>query len=79
MPFPHALRIFQYWESFPPEHEMLAMLAKCFTTWEPKPLAGQPSTAAQHQAHGAMGPAEFMEHFKRTGGRVAGLSSTVAG
>lgn len=73
MPFPHAIQQLRYWESFPPENETLAMLAQCFTTWRPKPWDDDRPAPERLQAEGVMGPAEFAEHFKRTGGKVEGM------
>jgi hypothetical protein len=36
MEFRHAREILEYWDECPPEHEMLALLARVYTTWEPK-------------------------------------------
>lgn len=31
-----AQELFEYWAESPPENEILAMLARVYTTWEPK-------------------------------------------
>lgn len=36
MTLPQALELFGYWQDFPPEHEMLAMFARVYTTWKPQ-------------------------------------------
>lgn len=41
-------RQFRYWRSSPPEHEMMAMFARVFTTWEP--AESRPMTEAEHRA-----------------------------
>lgn len=35
MTLPEALEIFEYWNNWPPEHELLAMLTGAYTSWEP--------------------------------------------
>lgn len=36
MTLPQAMSLFEYWEECPPENEMLALLARVYTTWKPK-------------------------------------------
>lgn len=36
MTLPEALELFQYWQDFPPEHEIMAMFARVYTTWKPQ-------------------------------------------
>lgn len=48
MPLPDALKLMGYWRSHPPVHELLAMLARAYTTWEPADAA--PMTEEQHRA-----------------------------
>lgn len=52
MTFPEALELFDYWQTSPPEHEILGMLAKVYTTWEPKP-AHSVTAEEQQAAHRA--------------------------
>ena len=35
MTFPEVYQLFDYWRGAPPEHELAAMLARAFTTWDP--------------------------------------------
>lgn len=81
MTLPEVYRQFEYWQHNPPEHEMLAMLARVFTTW--KPEAASDGTAESEAAHraslearwnaGVMNAAQMLERFKQTGGRVEGV------
>ena len=48
MTLSQARRIFAYWDISPPEHEMLALLARAYTTWEP--ANAREMTPEQHQA-----------------------------
>lgn len=41
MPMRHAFEIIDYWRQWPPEHEMMAMFARVYTTWTP---SGKPMT-----------------------------------
>jgi hypothetical protein len=50
MPFRHALEVIAYWNDFPPEHEMLAMFAQCYTTWKP---GGKPMTEEESRVEHA--------------------------
>lgn len=68
MTLPQAFELFHYWEAFPPEHEMMAMFARVYTTWKPKTkqlteqeqrLAHQASLEARWKA-GAMNAAQIM-------------------
>jgi hypothetical protein len=69
MTLPEAMRLFVYWRTNPPVHELLAVLAQVYTTWEP------PRSVEDKQREGAMTPADFFAHFQRTGGKVEGLSA----
>jgi hypothetical protein len=35
MTVPDAFELLDYWRESPPEHEMLAMFARVYTTWQP--------------------------------------------
>jgi hypothetical protein len=39
LPFPRALELFEFWQSFPPANETNQILAQATTTWKPKPIA----------------------------------------
>lgn len=47
MTLPEVYRLFRYWCTSPPEHELLALLAASFTDWRPKP---QENSQAEHRA-----------------------------
>jgi hypothetical protein len=47
MTLPQAMRLFEYWQTSPPEHEMIAMLARVYTTWRG---AEQKPSEADHRA-----------------------------
>jgi hypothetical protein len=70
MTLPEALDLFDYWDECPPENEMLAMLARVYTTWQPK--SAKTKTAEQIQDEhrkslearwkgGAMNPKQMFE------------------
>lgn len=63
MTLPQAIELFEYWREYPPLHEMVKSYLKI-----KKPL-----TMEEEIAQGAMGPAEFAEYAKRTGGRIEGV------
>jgi hypothetical protein len=48
MTLPQAYELFNYWGSYPPEHESLALLLSIYTTWEP--ANARPMTEAEVQA-----------------------------
>jgi hypothetical protein len=78
MTFPEVYRLFEYWCANPPENEMLAMLARVYTTWKPPEpeLARddhQKSLEARWNA-GAMNAEDMLALFKHTGGRVEGVA-----
>lgn len=66
MTLPQVLELFEYWREYPPVHEMV------------KSYLGikKPLTMKEEIAQGAMGPEEFMEHFKMTGGKIEGVGPT---
>lgn len=57
---PEVYELFEYWREWPPVNELMAN----YTGWE-KPLTYEEKLNA-----GAMGPADFLEHYKRTGGKL---------
>lgn len=63
MTLPQVHDLFDYWREFPPLHEMV------------KSYLGvkKPLTMQEEIANGAMGPEEFAEYYKRTGGRLEGV------
>jgi hypothetical protein len=70
MTLPDTLELLQYWDSFPPEHEMLEMFARAYTTWNPKvtkvlteeeqQAAHQASLEARWKSGGAMNAAQIL-------------------
>jgi hypothetical protein len=36
---PHLSALLAYWSGHPPIHDLLAMLARCYTTWKPAQAA----------------------------------------
>ncbi len=70
MTLPEALELLQFWEHSPPENEILTMLARIYTTWEPKrsTSATEEERQAAHQASlearwkaGAMNAKQLLE------------------
>lgn len=55
-----ANAMFEFWAEQPPVNELLAIVHG----WT------KPKTASEMLAQGAMGPEDFLEHFKQTGGRL---------
>lgn len=83
MTFVEVLDLFEYWRSFPPEHEMMAMFARVFTTWQP--ANARAMTPEEHMrsieerwAAGAMSPKQLFETMggaiSLDGSRGAGLT-----
>lgn len=77
MTLSQALRIFSYWESAPPEHEMLALLARAYTNWEPKSVREmtegerQAAHRASLEARWKSGAMNVKQMFEATGGQLA--------
>lgn len=72
MTLSQARQIFKYWESSPPEHELIALLVRAYTNWEP--ANAREMTAEEHRASlearwkgGAMNPQQMLE---ATGGSL---------
>jgi hypothetical protein len=57
---PEVYDLFEYWREWPPTNELMAHQIG----WE-KPL-----TMEEKLEQGTMGPADFLRHFKQTGGRL---------
>lgn len=57
---PEALDIFKYWRDWPPIHE----LARMAVGYE------KPMTMEEKIAQGAMGPLDFLNHYRATGGKI---------
>jgi hypothetical protein len=63
MTLPQVEELCAYWRLHPPVHVLVA----AFIGYE------APKTAEQEWAEGALSPADFLEHFRRTGGKVEGV------
>lgn len=50
MTLPQVYELFDYWKSYPPEHESLALLLGAYTTWEPKNTKTEAEIEAEHRA-----------------------------
>lgn len=68
MTLPQALSLFEYWQEWPPEHELLAIAVSAYTTW--KPASGRTVTDDEHRASlerrwaaGAMNPEQMAAVF----------------
>jgi hypothetical protein len=57
---PQVYELYDYWEEWPPMHELLAG----YVGYE------RPLTLEEQYDRGAMGPAEFLHHYKATGGKL---------
>lgn len=49
MTLPQVYDLFAYWNVSPPEHEMLSMLARIYTTWKPGEMAQAGETEEMRQ------------------------------
>lgn len=73
MTLPQALELFEYWEDFPPEHEIMAMFARVYTTWKPgnvrlTPEEEQRRSLEERWKAGAMNPKQL---FDAMGGAIS--------
>ena len=60
MTLPQVLELTEYWNSYPPEHEMIAQF-----------MGVKPELTMEEQiAQGAMSPAEFVHYFRQTKGKL---------
>ncbi len=57
---PEVYDLFEAWQEIPPLNELMI-----WHTGYEKPLTGE-----EMIQQGAMGPADFFEHYKQTGGRL---------
>lgn len=62
MTLPHYYELCEYWTAHPPLHELVA------ARWGYK----KPQTTEEKWKSGAMNPAEALEWFRRTGGKIDG-------
>jgi hypothetical protein len=73
MTLSQANKIFKYWDRSPPEHEILALLARAYTNWEP--AGTQPTTPEEHmaslEARWKAGAMNVKQLFEAMGGRVS--------
>ena len=82
MTFPEALDLFEYWQEVPPENELLAILVRAQTNWEPGSVSSMTEDQAQEAnrqaverrwASGqALSPKQLLEAF---GGGKVGIGS----
>ncbi len=75
MTLPQVQEVFTYWRESPPTHELLSMLARVYTTWEPSVEDTKESREASLEARwkaGAMNPADMLALYQKTGGKVEG-------
>jgi hypothetical protein len=63
MTLPQAMELFDYWQDAPPEHEILAMLARVYTTWKPQSVKPKDHQASLEErwAAGAMNAKQIFE------------------
>lgn len=70
MTLPQVTELFDYWRDHPPENELVAVLAQCFTSW--KPRAGQAKTPEEHmrslEARWQSGAMNVKQLFEGAGG-----------
>lgn len=57
---PDALDIFEYWKDFPPVHELM----RVSTGYQ------RPMTTEEKIKEGAMGPEDFLAHYRATKGKL---------
>ncbi len=74
MTLPEALELFDYWQNSPPEHELLAILTRAYTNWEPVRQMTEEECQIEHRKSlemrwkaGAMNPKQL---FEATGGVI---------
>lgn len=64
MTLPQVYQLVDYWRAHPPTHELMAMMVG----FQP------PQTTEDKWRDGAMNPAEALEWFRRTGGKMEGVA-----
>lgn len=70
MTLPQIYDLFDYWRDNPPEHELLAVGLKAYTTWRPASMRSDAAHRASLEARwkaGAMNPKQM---FEAMGGRI---------
>ncbi len=78
MTLPEAMELFEYWDNFPPEHELLRIAISVYTTWQPEKKLTEEEIVVQHRKSleqrwkgGAMNVKQL---FEATGGKLAARS-----
>lgn len=75
MTFPQVYRLFNYWKTSPPIHEIGALMARVFTTWKPVEDNADPPEIAHRKSLEARWAAGYMnvaDMFKAGGGTLEG-------
>lgn len=73
-----ANRLFAYWENHPPEHDILAMLARVYTTWGEKPMS-EAEHRASLEARWRAGAMNVKQAFEAWGGGPMTLDGSRSG
>lgn len=70
MAWSEARALLEYWSTSPPEHELLALFARIYTTWDPEAakMTHQESLEARWRSGAYMNVKQMFESF---GGRVS--------
>lgn len=74
MTLPEAMEIFDYWNDFPPEHELMRIAVMVFTTWEPYTKPTEEEVIAQHrkslEQRWKGGAVNVKQLYEATGGQL---------
>jgi len=76
MGWSEARALVQYWRSSPPEHELLALFARVYTTWDP--AAAKMTHQETLEARWAAGAMNAKQIFEAMGGRLSTNATTGA-
>lgn len=79
MTMPEALELFDYWDSHPPEHELLAIAISVYTTWQPKQELTEEEVTIAHrkslEQRWKGGAVNIKQLYEATGGKLGAQAS----
>lgn len=74
MTLSQARNIVKYWDNYPPEHELLAILTRAYTAWEPARQLTEEEIQIEHrkslEARWKAGAMNAKQMFEATGGVI---------
>lgn len=79
MTFPQVYRLFRYWRTNPPVHELLAIGIRVFTTWQPAEEKPDPPDVAHRKSLEKRWAAGYMNIKQMFEGGASGFVAAAPG